>query len=49
VRQSPAPENEQGKRFRIRPGQMVDLWLDVEPPVADSTKIILTPQTGARQ
>jgi beta-lactam-binding protein with PASTA domain len=33
VRQSPTPVNEAGKRFRIRPGQMVDMWLDVTPPV----------------
>jgi len=40
VRQSPAPVNEEGKRFRIRPGQMIDLWLDINPPVTDSTKTI---------
>ncbi len=38
VRQSPEPKNEDGKSFRIRPGQMIDLWLDVEPPAVDSTK-----------
>lgn len=38
VRQSPSPYNEEGKRFRIRPGQMVDLWLDVEPPATDTTR-----------
>ena len=38
VRQSPSPKNEEGKQFRIRPGQMIDLWLDVEPPVTDSTE-----------
>jgi eukaryotic-like serine/threonine-protein kinase len=37
VRQSPEPKNEDGKQFRIRPGQMIDLWLDVDPPVTDST------------
>ena len=36
-RQSPDPKDEQGRRFRIRPGQMVDLWLSVERPVTDST------------
>jgi eukaryotic-like serine/threonine-protein kinase len=36
VRQSPSPKNEAGRQFRIRPGQMVDVWLDVEPPVTDS-------------
>lgn len=45
VRQSPAPVNEEGKRFRIRQGQMVDLWLDVEPPATDSTRTISKPQT----
>ena len=40
VRQSPAPVNEEGKRFRIRPGQMIDLWLDINPPVTDSAKTI---------
>lgn len=47
VRQSPMPFNEEGKRFRIRPGQMVDLWLDVTPPVSesDSTRTIPKPQT----
>ena len=39
VRQSPAPKNEEGKTFRIRPGQMIDLWLDVEPPAVDSTQL----------
>jgi beta-lactam-binding protein with PASTA domain len=48
VRQSPTPVNEAGKRFRIRQGQMVDLWLDVTPPVTDSTKTITTPQTQAQ-
>lgn len=38
VRQSPEIKNDEGKRFRIRPGQMIDLWLDVEPPVVDSTQ-----------
>lgn len=39
VRQSPSPKNEEGKSFRIRPGQMIDLWLDVEPPAVDSTPV----------
>lgn len=45
VRQSPAAVNEQGKRFRIRPGQMIDLWLDVEPPATDSINRTTQPQT----
>lgn len=48
VRQSPSPLNEAGKRFRIRPGQMIDLWLDVEPPAPDSAKTI-KPQTADEQ
>lgn len=49
VRQSPAPVNAEGRRFRIRPGQMVDLWLDVNPPVTDSTKTVSQTQTSAGQ
>lgn len=37
VRQSPPTRNEDGKRLQIRPGQMIDLWLDIEPPAVDST------------
>lgn len=37
IRQSPQAVNEAGKRFRIRQGQMIDLWLDVEPPKVDTT------------
>jgi beta-lactam-binding protein with PASTA domain len=47
VRQSPAPVNEEGKRFRIRQGQMIDLWLDVTPPVTDTTRTISNPPTAA--
>jgi beta-lactam-binding protein with PASTA domain len=43
VRQSPAPKNDAGKQFRIRPGQMIDVWLDVEPPITDSTQNISKP------
>jgi beta-lactam-binding protein with PASTA domain len=49
VRQSPAPVNEEGRRFRIRPGQMIDLWLDVQPPVQDTSKTLTKPQTGTLQ
>jgi beta-lactam-binding protein with PASTA domain len=45
VQQSPSPVNEQGKRFRIRPGQMIDLWLDTEPPATDSTRNADKPET----
>jgi beta-lactam-binding protein with PASTA domain len=38
--QSPEPKDEQGRQFRIRPGQMIDLRLDVEPPPnPDSLKV----------
>lgn len=38
VWQSPEPKNEQGRPFRIRPGQMIDVRLDVEPPPTDSVQ-----------
>lgn len=34
--QRPAPKTEDGKRLRIRAGQMVDLFLQLEKPVTDS-------------
>ena len=34
--QRPSPKTEDGKRLTIRPGQMVDLFLQVEKPVTDS-------------
>lgn len=36
-KQSPAIKDPQGRRYRIRPGQMIDVWLSVEKPVTDST------------
>jgi beta-lactam-binding protein with PASTA domain len=47
VRQSPAPVNEEGKRFRIRQGQMIDLWLDVTPLVTDTVRPISNTPTAA--
>lgn len=35
-RQNPVPKNEDGRSFRIRPGQTMDVWLSVERPVVDS-------------
>ncbi|MBD0331051.1 MAG: PASTA domain-containing protein [Chitinophagaceae bacterium] len=35
-KQSPPPKDEEGHQFRIRPGQMIDLWLSIEPPVKDT-------------
>jgi beta-lactam-binding protein with PASTA domain len=37
VRQSPEVHDARGRSFRIRPGQMIDLWLDVSPPRVDTT------------
>lgn len=36
-KQSPDIKDPQGRRYRIRPGQMIDVWLSVEKPVIDST------------
>ncbi|OLY92572.1 PASTA domain, binds beta-lactams [Cnuella takakiae] len=38
-RQSPAPKTEAGFPLRIRPGQMIDVWLSVEKPVTDSAAL----------
>ena len=35
-KQSPLSRTEDGFRVRIRPGQMIDVWLSVEKPVIDS-------------
>jgi len=35
-KQSPLSRTEDGFRVRIRPGQMIDVWLSVEKPVVDS-------------
>jgi beta-lactam-binding protein with PASTA domain len=43
--QRPAPRTEDGKRLSIRPGQMVDLFLQVEKPVVDSLAIKTSPTT----
>ena len=45
--QRPTPKTEDGKRLSIRPGQMVDVFLQVEKPVIDSTK--LQPPTTQEQ
>lgn len=37
--QRPAPKTEDGKRLSIRAGQMVDLFLQVEKPVTDSSML----------
>jgi beta-lactam-binding protein with PASTA domain len=43
-KQSPLSRTEDGFQVRIRPGQMIDVWLSVEKPVVDST-IIQQPAT----
>ena len=35
-KQSPNAKDEKGRQFRIRPGQMMDIWLSVEKPNVDS-------------
>jgi eukaryotic-like serine/threonine-protein kinase len=36
-KQNPMPRTADGARLRIRPGQMIDIWLSLEKPVSDST------------
>jgi beta-lactam-binding protein with PASTA domain len=43
-KQSPLSRTEDGFQVRIRPGQMIDVWLSVEKPVVDST-IMQPPST----
>jgi beta-lactam-binding protein with PASTA domain len=43
-KQSPLSRTEDGFQVRIRPGQMIDVWLSVEKPVVDST-IVQPPST----
>jgi beta-lactam-binding protein with PASTA domain len=35
-RQNPNAKDEKGRQFRIRPGQMMDIWLSVQRPNVDS-------------
>lgn len=45
-RQSPEPKTADGLQLRIRAGQMIDIWLQVDKPVIDSTnKMQQIPQT----
>jgi beta-lactam-binding protein with PASTA domain len=47
--QSPEPKDDQGRQFRIRPGQMIDIRLSLEPPPnPDSLKVRL-PQEPDQQ
>jgi beta-lactam-binding protein with PASTA domain len=43
-KQSPLSRTEDGFQVRIRPGQMIDVWLSVEKPAIDST-IVQQPST----
>lgn len=36
-KQSPSPRDAEGRPYRIRPGQMIDLWLSAQKPAVDST------------
>jgi len=37
-KQNPNPRTADGARLRIRPGQMIDIWLSLEKPVTDSAQ-----------
>jgi beta-lactam-binding protein with PASTA domain len=43
IRQSPNAKDEQGRQFKIRTGQMIDIWLDVTMPVIDTTTTNTSP------
>lgn len=47
--QRPAPKTEDGKRLSIRPGQMIDLFLQVDKPVTDSLNLKPSPQIQEQQ
>ncbi|GAB4091339.1 PASTA domain-containing protein [Flaviaesturariibacter terrae] len=49
VRQSPEVHDSRGRSFRIRPGQMVDLWLDVNPPARTDTTQAVAPPPAQQQ
>ncbi|RYZ00318.1 MAG: PASTA domain-containing protein [Chitinophagaceae bacterium] len=55
VRQSPDVIDSKGRSFRIRPGQMMDVWLDVNPPAApapaapDTSGTTVTPTDDGQQ
>jgi beta-lactam-binding protein with PASTA domain len=36
-KQSPSPRDAEGRPYRIRPGQMIDLWLSSQKPAIDSS------------
>lgn len=49
ARQSPMPRTVDGIRIRIRPGQMIDLWVQTEPVVFDSTSTPTSPIQNEEQ
>jgi beta-lactam-binding protein with PASTA domain len=42
-KQNPETKNEENRRYRIRPGQMMDIWLSLEKPIIDSSDKIKPP------
>jgi beta-lactam-binding protein with PASTA domain len=44
-KQNPMPRTIDGARLRIRPGQMLDIWLSLEKPVIDSLQVKQQPTT----
>ena len=44
-KQNPMPRTIDGARLRIRPGQMIDIWLSLEKPVIDSLQVKQQPTT----
>lgn len=53
-RQNPPTKDQQGRRFQIRPGQMMDIWLSKDKPNVDSLEggtpsPVVTPQPEQEQ
>lgn len=46
-RQSPNARDEKGRQFRIRPGQMMDVWLSVDKPNVDSLENAMRAPVGS--
>jgi len=44
IKQNPEQFTDDGKRLRIRPGQMIDVWLSTIKPIIDSSASKNTPQ-----
>jgi beta-lactam-binding protein with PASTA domain len=49
IRQSPMPRTPDGVQVRIRPGQMIDVWISPDPPPVDSTHNEPPPQNPQQQ